>query len=381
MDLYRELLASLGALVSDTALLNVDVRQQLQMRIKDRQERKPPTCAQLIRAKLIDEVTPVPVLLKVLTDLRWDATDNHPIMTAMSLLQGVYAQNQRQLPADISLEFGSIWDAAVKDDNRERAVKALEVAILSGLHRALRNGSVWIEHSLAFRGRERLFIPEKRWGNERCGHYRRLWLPLDAKEFLEPMIERAKSGIAAVAQAAQEGLLTIDDELHLARLDAEEEDPKVAELRTMLDQRIGEVQLPDLILSIDAEVRFSWIMLGCKPRSHQELLMAYAGILAHSTAMSAAETARMMPGLTGEGVRQAMRLASDEHWLREASRAVLTFMHRHPITQAWGRSDLASSDMMSLDTSKRVWQARIDPRRQQPGIGVYSHVRDRWGIF
>jgi TnpA family transposase len=46
-----------------------------------------------------------------------------------------------------------------------------------------------------------------------------------------------------------------------------------------------------------------------------------------------------------------------------------------------GRSDLASSDMMSLETTKRVWQARLDPRRQTPSMGLYSHVRDRWGIF
>jgi TnpA family transposase len=36
---------------------------------------------------------------------------------------------------------------------------------------------------------------------------------------------------------------------------------------------------------------------------------------------------------------------------------------------------------MSLETSRRVWQARSDPRRQTASIGVYSHVRDRWGIF
>ena len=36
---------------------------------------------------------------------------------------------------------------------------------------------------------------------------------------------------------------------------------------------------------------------------------------------------------------------------------------------------------MSLETAKRVWQARLDPRRQTPSIGLYSHVRDRWGIF
>jgi hypothetical protein len=25
--------------------------------------------------------------------------------------------------------------------------------------------------------------------------------------------------------------------------------------------------------------------------------------------------------------------------------------------------------------------ARLDPRRNTPSIGIYSHVRDRWGIF
>ena len=26
-------------------------------------------------------------------------------------------------------------------------------------------------------------------------------------------------------------------------------------------------------------------------------------------------------------------------------------------------------------------QARLDPRRNTPSIGIYLHVRDRWGIF
>ena len=34
-----------------------------------------------------------------------------------------------------------------------------------------------------------------------------------------------------------------------------------------------------------------------------------------------------------------------------------------------------------LETTKRVWQARTDPRRNTPSVGIYSHVRDRWGVF
>ena len=61
-------------------------------------------------------------------------------------------------------------------------------------------------------------------------------------------------------------------------LAAQEEDPKLTKLRAALDKRVGEAQLPELILAVDAEVRFSWIMLGREPRSERELLMVYAGI-------------------------------------------------------------------------------------------------------
>ncbi len=124
--------------------------------------------------------------------------------------------------------------------------------------------------------------------------------------------------------------------------------------------------------------RFSWIMLGREPRSDKELLMVYAGILAHGTSMSAAEPARMIPQLSAATVRQAMRWAGDERRLAEASAA---YMRRHSIATTWGRSDLASSDMMSLETRQRVWQARLDPRRQTPSVGIYSHVLAGRGIF
>src|SRR3546814_18915822 len=58
-------------------------------------------------------------------------------------------------------------------------------------------------------------------------------------------------------------------------------DPEGIKLSAKLDLRIGEVQLPEVILAVDAQVRFSWIMLGREPRSTEELLMVYAGIMAH----------------------------------------------------------------------------------------------------
>jgi len=226
-----------------------------------------------------------------------------------------------------------------------------------------------------------LFLPAERWRVEAPRHYARLSLPTRAADFLRPLLERVRTGVDAVAAAARAGTLRVDDELHLSPLPAYEESPEVATLRDQLDQQIGEVQLPEAILEVDAHVRFSWIMLGREPRSAAELLMAYAGILAHGTSLTAAECARMIPQLSAASVRQAMRWAGDERRLRLACQAVLEYMQNQPIASTWGRADLASSDMMSLETSRRVWQARLDPRRQTASVGVYSHVRDRWGIF
>ena len=63
--------------------------------------------------------------------------------------------------------------------------------------------------------------------------------------------------------------------------------------------------------AVDAEVRYSWLMLGREPRSTAELVMVYASILGHGTALSAAETARMIPQLSATAIRQAMRFAAN----------------------------------------------------------------------
>ncbi len=380
--MYKTLLADLVALSAKGAVPDAELRARLEALVTATQKRKPPSRASLVREGLIDGIRPVRSLLVAIAKLPWQATGEHPAIEFLAKLQALYLKNSRKLPTDVVAPgLGRVWQAAISSADRERAFQALEVATLFALRRAVRNGSVWIEHSLSFRGRARLFFTDERWKDESKKHYARLSLPGKADTFLKPLLARVSAGVDAVAAAARSGALRVDDELHLSNLPAEDENPEVTKLRAALDHRIGEVQLPEVILAVDAQVGFSWIMLGREPRSTDELLMVYAGIMAHGTSLTAIECARMIPQLSATSIRQAMRWARDERRLSQACQAVLEFMQRHPIATTWGRSDLASSDMMSMETTKRVWQARLDPRRNTPSIGIYSHVRDRWGIF
>ena len=379
---YQLLLQELADLATQEEVAAAELRARLLELVAAKRAQRAPSRASGIRRQLIAAIAAVRSLLVAVSTLTWKATGEHPALEALDTLRAQYATGNKILPVEVTaVRLGAAWRQDIADTDRERAFRALEVATLFALRRAVRNGSVWIEHSLSFRGRERLFIPDQRWKTEARRHYARLQLPAKAAELLTPLIERVRAGVDAVEAAVRASTLRVDDELHLAPLAADDEDPEVTKLRSRLDQRIGEVQLPEVILAVDAQVRFSWIMLGREPRSGQELLMVYAGILAHGTSLTAAECARMIPQLSAASIRQAMRWAGDERRLALACQAVLEFMQSHAIAATWGRADLGSSDMMSLETSRRVWQARQDPRRQTASIGIYSHVRDRWGIF
>ena len=379
---YQQLLQELADLVAQEALPDAELRSRLSDLVAVKRARRAPSRASVIRQRLIDAIAPVRSLLVAVSRLPWQATGEHPCSTRWTSCEPSTLLAARACrPRSRRRAWARLGAKPLPMLTTTVAFRALEVATLFALRRALRNGSAWIEHSLSFRGRERLFLPDNRWKAEARRHYARLQLPAKASDFLAPLLVRVRAGVDAVAAAARAGALRVDDELHLAALAADDEDPQVSKLRVRLDQRIGEVQLPEVILAVDAEVRFSWIMLGREPRTGQELLMAYAGVLAHGTSLTAAECARMIPQLSAASIRQAMRWAGDERRLAQACQAVLEFMQRHAIAATWGRADLASSDMMSLETSRRVWQARQDPRRQTASIGIYSHARDRWGIF
>jgi hypothetical protein len=150
---------------------------------------------------------------------------------------------------------------------------AVQAATLLGLRRAIRRGSVWVAHSDAYCDPDRVLIAEDKWPAERRRHLTRLQLPAKASEFLETQMAALDAGLAAVAEAVREGRLRIEDNcLRLSPLRAEPGIGGLRRFRQELCEAIGPVQLPDVLLEIDARVRYSSMLLGRTARSKGELL-------------------------------------------------------------------------------------------------------------
>ena len=192
-------------------------------------------------------------------------------MRACAQLRDLSQRPVRALPVPCESSFAPRWTALVDQPDRQRALRAFEAATLFALRQALRNGSVWLEHRLAFRQREAMLIPEAEWTTHHRRFYAQLGLPLDAAHSTPQLLATLEAGLVSLAEAVDAGVVSVDDRgLHLKALDAEETPPQLAAARDALFEEVGTIQLPELMLAVDHATRFSWRLLGRAPTTERE---------------------------------------------------------------------------------------------------------------
>lgn len=298
------------------------------------------------------------------------------------ILLELYRAKQTELPQGTGIPYPRSWSDLIQGEDRERAMRAAEAMTLTCLRKALRSGTVYVDHSEKFRGRHRLMIDEQSWKKQRVTRYEQLGLPTDPQPFLLSLVKELVDKLEILEQVADRGDIQLEGgKFHVPKYKPIVPGSEVDQRRKDLFAKIDVVQLPDLILDMDSRSGFSKVLLGRPARNALELLQVYAGMLAHGCAMDASDVALMVPQLSANHVLAGMRWFDDKNAVRAANDTVTSFQRRLPICSAWGDGSLASSDMMSLDVSKHVWLARMDYRRKLPSVGTYTHVSDFWSVL
>jgi hypothetical protein len=211
---------------------------------------------------------------------------------------------------------------------------------------------------------------------------RDLDLPASPEQYLQPLEAGLTAGLAALAEAVEAGTVAIDGgELRLPRRKPGSKDPRIGSARQAFARAIGDPQFPDVLMEIDGLTRFSWILLGRPARSEQELVTLYAGLVSLGSDLSVAEVTRMVTPVAVDSLGQMVLGIEAGGRLRAANDAVLRFMREHRVATLWGRGLFASADVMSLEATRYLWSARLDPRRRTYAVGTYAHVLDQWGIL
>jgi TnpA family transposase len=380
---YREQLLSIKAIVED-------VKQPAEERIAaigkildDFSEKPTSSHAASVRETLIEDAARVRAVLSAVGDLDFEGRPTEGNLQNLLTLRDYYAGKVSELPEGQSFPVDKSWRDPVSDPDRTRAFHALEASTMMGLRRGLRRGSIWVSHSFSYRARDQMLISKADWEKEQDRHLSILKLTNNPDEFLEPLLKNIEAGLAAVAEAQKKGEIEIGDDglIHMPKLDALPDDLTPKRTVELMFKQIGDVQLPDLMLEADSHTNFSEALLGRRAKDEHELVALYAAIIAHGTEIDAKSVAAMIPQLDPAHVSSAMRALETHGRLRRANERVVDFQMKHDISGLWGSGEKASSDMMSLDASRHLWNARVDPRRRTNAVGIYTHVQDRYGII
>jgi len=381
---YRDRQEEIRVIVHDDETPTEKRIQSLKELLPKNEREEQYTRAALVRQSLVDDGKRVAAVLNSFVGLEVQGPASDPAMKQIAALRDLHERKLTELPKDFDVNLvDATWRDLLLDPDRARALAAFRAATLTSVRKAFRAGRLWIDHSSEYRQQESLLIPPDQWKKERSQLLSALSLTFDPKLYLERLRANLSVGLQALSEAVKAGKLEIDDNgiVRLPALNAIDQEPSVTSTRDAMFKLIGDSQFSDMIVQMDVNVGFSEILLGRKATSIQELLGTYGALLAHGTENDAKGVAAMIPGIEVAHISSAMRAMEAHGRLRKANMRVVEFQRQHPIAALWGNGEKASADMMALDASKHLFNARIDPRRRTYAIGLYTHVQNSYGII
>jgi hypothetical protein len=252
-----------------------------------------------VRKALSTDHQRVKAFLAALQDLDFGGRADDPgfeQLTAWRAMQGFKAT---QLPTDLALpDVGAAWHDLVHDVDPRFGLRAFAACTMMSLRKSLRNGRVWIDHSVSFRARDQMLISQEEWARDRDKYIALPGVPANVDDLLNPLLHNLGAGACAVAEACERGAIEIgieDGMLHLPAVTALPDEEQPRRLRDLIYKKIGDAQFPDILLEIDALCNYSEALLGHRAETVEELLALYGALLAHGTDIDAKSVAAMIP--------------------------------------------------------------------------------------
>ena len=374
-----EILAELRRLVTDKSLSDEAFRTKANALLITDQPNIRQSRAADVREVLSRNARRIRPILQLLTKL--DLQGEGGGGNGLSWLDGVYDDGIGTFFVDKAPVWARRWKTLIEESDTQTSARAYETATAWAVRQGLRNGSLYSKYGFDYADPSSHWMPAEIWKGRRYGYQLEKDLP-NAEHLYTDRAEAAlRAGLSGLREAVAAGEVWIGrKDLYFRRDEAEVQPEGVERAQNELYRKIGRIQLPTLLLELDSQVHFSWKLLSREPKSAEELLGVYGALLAAGTDLQSRGVATMIRGVHESTIRRYMRLFESEPALREANDALLHFARSHSIVNHWGSGFEASSDLISLDASKHLYDARVDPKRRVHGIGVYQTVLDQWGI-
>jgi hypothetical protein len=296
-------------------------------------------------------------------------------------------QARRWLPGFSPSAFvDAQWREHVVDVSRGRLDRrAYELCAAYALREALRAGRVWVPGSRRYTDPASLLLPDEHWQQSRVTFARAVEQPVEGAERLRTLAsEQAEllERLARVRDAEAEARL-LEGELvveHVAEVIDE------GRLRKLIEPRLPEVDLPDLLIEVDGWTGFTdhlTPLSGNRRRSNDMPCVLYAVIVAQATNLGLSGMTRASQ-FSYQQLEWAWEQYCREPTLTAASASLVDYHYQLPLAQAWGAGRLSSSDGQRFAIRRRGPGTAALPRyfgHRRRGLQIYSWTSDQYSQY
>ena len=336
-----------------------------------------------------------PALLKQL-QFRSENEESASLLAAIHLLQHLNEENKRKLPEDAPLDFmpKNIQAMVVADGEVSKA--AWECALLNAVRDELKAGNLHVHQSKRFGRFDDFFILASEWHPMREAFFKRAGLPsktADVKDYLTQRLTQAYDQFLDHLPGNTYAQIQ-DDRWQLStdpgeKLDAQTQ-ARLAQLQQWLSEHMHTVKLPELLIQVDNDLRFTDLFLPPvqqavplrnTARQTEEVCIILAALMAHGCNIGPYNMARLVENISYEQIKRVTDWQLTEEAQRRALAHLVNALSHLDVTQHWGAGKTSSSDGQRFSYSQKVLQRTYSHRFNDFAIEFYSFVADNYAPF
>lgn len=331
-----------------------------------------------------------PVLLRALEFIPDAGDDEIPCLEAVRVLKEMNADLKRKLPEDVPLDFipKRLLPFVVIDGEPDR--KAWECALLLKLQDDLRSGNLSVKHGKRFGRFEDYFLPKERWEPLRKSFFQRSGLPVDPKNVRDHLTKRLNTAYDLFLKTAPGNTYATveEDGWHLSKDAAETLDAaaqtRLGDLRKWLSKQMRTIRLPDLLIEVDNDLRFTDHFMPPAQRGGrdaEDVCTLLAVVLAHGCNIGLHTMAQITQGVTYKQLKRVSDWQMTEESQRAALAALVHAISRLDTTLHWGEGRTSASDGQRFAMPRKVLQQTYSTRFSDFALEFYSFVADNYAPY
>ncbi|MBD3776851.1 MAG: Tn3 family transposase [Thiotrichales bacterium] len=312
------------------------------------------------------------------------------LMAAVQVLRQMNQAGRHKLPDDAPTSFiPNKWLPLVVVEGKANK-PAWECALLTVVRDQIKSGNLSVQHSKRYATLDTFFMPESQWVQQREAFFTRAGLPADPQQVLPWLDQRLNLAYDRFLEGLpQNHYAQVDDDGWKITADPNEKlekgtDKRLEPLKDWLGKHIRTVKLPDLLIEVDNELRFSRHFMANADKDKpdaQQVCEILAAIMAHASEIGTYTMAQIIEGISYHRLKQISDWQLHEDNQRSALAVVVNAISQLDISQAWGDGTTSSSDGQRFGLRRKVLSQAYSHAFNDFAIEFYTFVADNYAPF